>query len=255
MLLIISPAKSLDDNAFIPKGCKPSSPEFLEQTEALVDIMRKHSPDDIRALMGVSQKIADLNYERYQQFHTPFTQGNATPALTTFKGDVYGPIDTEHYTKSQWAYVNKHLRILSGLYGLLRPLDWMQSYRLEMGTRLENPAGKDLYAFWGSRVSEALNRVIHQGQPLVNLASNEYFKAIDPSALSAPIIDIVFKDKNKQGEYKIIGLKAKRARGLMVDYAVKHHIENAAELKEFDSEGYQFSPAESRENSWVFLRG
>ena len=143
MLLIISPAKSLDDNAFIPKGCKPSSPEFLKQSEMLIDIMRKFSPDDIRGLMGVSQKIADLNYERFQHFETPFTADNATPALTTFKGDVYGPIDTKAYTKSQWAYANKHLRILSGLYGLLRPLDLMQPYRLEMGTGLKNESDAD----------------------------------------------------------------------------------------------------------------
>lgn len=255
MLLIISPAKTLDSKPLFPKGCKPSQPEFLGEAKKLVSIMREYSPADIRGLMGVSEKLAGLNYVRFQHFTTPFTSDNATPALTTFKGDVYAPLDVEGYTKSQWAYVNKHLRILSGLYGLLRPLDLMQPYRLEMGTSLKNKSGKDLYAFWGDRISKELNRVIHKGQPLVNLASNEYFKAIDQDALNAPMIDIVFKDKDKQGNYKIIGIKAKRARGLMVDYAVRHHIENAAELKEFDSEGYAFCEKESSDNAWVFLRG
>lgn len=254
MLLIISPSKTLSAQPLFPKSCKPSAPEFLDRSSQLIDVLRKYSPGDIRTLMRVSEKIADLNYERFQQFATPFTPENATPALTTFKGDVYGPIDADSYSKSQWAYANKHLRILSGLYGLLRPLDLMQPYRLEMGTKLTNPAGKDLYAFWGTHISDSLNRTISKGQPLINLASNEYFSAIDQRALNAPIIDIIFKDKNKQGDYKIIGIKAKRARGLMVDYAIQHHIESANELKEFDSEGYAFSKKDSSDNAWVFLR-
>ena len=254
-LLIISPSKTLAKEPFFPKACKPSQPEFLAESEKLVDIMRDYSPDDIRALMSVSEKIADLNYERFQQFDVPFTNDNATPALTTFKGDVYEPIDAENYTKSQWAYVNKHLRMLSGLYGLLRPLDLMQPYRLEMGIGLKNSVGKDLYAFWGSQLSEALNTAIGKDKLLINLASNEYFKAVEKHTFQGDIIDIIFKDKNKAGEYKIIGIKAKRARGLMVDYAVKNHIENAEELKEFDSEGYQFSEKDSSAKAWTFLRG
>lgn len=251
---ILSPSKTLAKQPFFPKACKPSAPEFLAQSERLVAVMRGYSPADISELMKVSDNIAELNYTRFQNFTTPFTPDNATPALTTFKGDVYGPMDVENYTKSQWAYANKHVRILSGLYGLLRPLDLMQAYRLEMGTRLKNPSGKDLYAFWGSQLSESLNKAMGKGQPLINLASNEYFQAIDKTALHAPIIDIVFKDRDRHGHYKIIGIKAKRARGLMANYAITHHIEHAEELKEFDVEGYRFSLKDSNEQGWVFLR-
>ena len=153
--------------------------------------MRGYNPDDIRALMSVSEKIADLNYERFQQWNAPFTNDNATPALTTFKGDVYEPIDAENYTKSQWAYVNKHLRMLSGLYGLLRPLDLMQAYRLEMGIGLKNAAGKDLYAFWGGQISESLNKAVGNHKVLINLASNEYFKAVEKSAFQADILSLI----------------------------------------------------------------
>lgn len=253
MLLILSPSKTLADNPSFPKSCKSSEPEFLAESKKLIKILRDYSPEDIRALMGVSQKLADLNYERFQSFKTPFTQANATPALTTFKGDVYEPMDVENYSKSEWAYANKHLRILSGLYGLLRPLDLIQPYRLEMGTKLENAAGKDLYAFWRDQLSLSLNKALPKGEPLINLASNEYYKAVDQGALKAPVIDMVFKNKDKQGKYKIIGLFAKRARGMMADFAIKNHIENAEELKEFSEGGYRFSKKDSSDSAWVFL--
>ncbi len=253
MLMVISPAKTLDyqgrsyDTFTVPSQ--------LAHSQVLVDQLRDLGPAEIGKLMKISPKLADLNVERYDSFSMPFTPNNAKQALLVFKGDVYKGMDVEHYDAQELAYAQAHLRILSGLYGVLRPLDLMQPYRLEMGTKLKNSRGKDLYAFWGEKIAIALNQALEKSQSgwLVNLASNEYFKAIDQTTLAAKVLNIAFKE-NKGGLYKVIAIHAKRARGLMVNYAVKHQLQDIQALKDFDSEGYRYSQQLSTEAEWVFCR-
>ena len=254
MLMVISPAKTLD---FSPRDCSDFSiPDKLAQSQELVEQLQVLSPEDLGTLMKISPKLSDLNYQRYQDFQLPFSPENAKPALLAFQGDVYKGIDTATYELEDLNFAQKHLRILSGLYGILRPLDLIQPYRLEMGTKFKNQKGKNLYEFWGSQLSEAIDTaLVEQAEPvLVNLASNEYFKAVDRKTLKAKLLNISFKE-NKNGTYKVVAIHAKRARGLMVDYAVRHRIESVEHLKSFDIEGYAFHEKLSSDSEWVFTRG
>lgn len=254
MQLIISPAKNLDEHTDAP-AANASQPALLAEAQMLVETLKNHSPQDIAALMHVSDKIALLNVERFARWHTPFTQSNAKPAVYLFNGDVYEGLSVRTLPESSINYLQKHLAILSGLYGILRPLDLIQAYRLEMGTPLPNPHGKNLYEFWGRKITEHLNGFLAEDdQILINLASQEYFKSVQTQYLNARIITPVFKDY-KNGQYKIISFYAKQARGMMVRYAAEHQIREPEALKNFDTAGYAFSPADSSENEWVFLRG
>ena len=255
MITVISPSKTQD---FSSNGVPHhhTQPHFLDQSRMLVKELRKHSAGDLKSLMEVSDKIAGLNYERYKQFSPPFSPENAKQALFAFKGDVYTGIDLENYTEKELNFAQDHLRILSGLYGLLRPLDLIQPYRLEMKIKLKNPKGKDLYAFWGNSLTEELNKALAPGSAkpvLINLASNEYFKAIQKKGLEAEIITPVFKEF-KNGKYSIIAIYAKKARGMMTDFIIKNKIKNPEKLKTFGEEGYEFSEQHSLNNELVFIR-
>jgi uncharacterized protein len=254
MLVVISPAKRLDFTA--PwKTARQSLPAFLEESQQLIEILRDKSPADLAKLMKLSTDLADLNYQRYNNWCPEFTRKNAKPAALAFRGDVYLGLDADTLSNHDLAWAQKHLRILSGLHGLLRPLDLIQPYRLEMGTALSNPQGKDLYSFWGDKITRALNDAIsEQGQQLLlNLASNEYFNSICTAQLDARIITPTFKDL-KNGRYKFLSFYAKRARGLMARYVIDNRISTLKALREFNVEGYYYSEAQSRGDNWVFLR-
>lgn len=254
MLLVISPAKTLDYES--PAVTEAHTlPQFLEHSNILIERLRELAPQDIAELMSLSDKLAGLNAARYASFSQDFSFANAKQAILAFKGDVYTGLDAESFSADDFSYAQQHLRMLSGLYGLLRPLDLMQPYRLEMGTKLSNVRGKDLYAFWGERISQWLNEALSaQGDDvLLNLASNEYFSAVKRKALNARVIDVQFKDQ-KNGQYKIISFYAKKARGLMARYVIQNRISQPEQLKGFDLEGYYFAPEQSGENSLVFLR-
>tara|TARA_Y100001001_G_scaffold47492_1_gene43125 strand:+ start:181 stop:957 length:777 start_codon:yes stop_codon:yes gene_type:complete len=254
MLMVISPAKTLDYDT-PPVIEQSTQPRFVEHSVELIDVLREKSPQDIAKLMSLSDKLASLNVARYGSWERESTLQNAKQALLAFKGDVYTGLNAEDFSADDFAFAQQHLRMLSGLYGLLRPLDLMQPYRLEMGTKLANARGKDLYAFWGERISQWLNEdLAAQGdQVLLNLASQEYFGAVKPKALNARIIDTVFKDQ-KNGQYKIISFYAKKARGLMARYVIKERLQDPEGLKDFNLDGYRFDPASSSENQLVFLR-
>ncbi|UTA47973.1 peroxide stress protein YaaA [Simiduia sp. 21SJ11W-1] len=254
MLMVISPAKTLDYETPWQYSAT-TEPDFLADSKALIEQLRKLSPQDISSLMSISDKLGTLNFDRFQQWQTPFTQTNARPALLAFKGDVYTGLGAENFAKADFQFAQKHLRILSGLYGLLRPMDLMQAYRLEMGTKFSNDRAKDLYGFWGQKITDALNTQLKKlrSDSLVNLASNEYFKAVKPKSLAVPVITPVFKDC-KNGQYKIISFYAKKARGLMAAYAIKERITAAEKLKAFDCDGYYYVAEQSSATEWVFLR-
>ncbi|MEN2393533.1 peroxide stress protein YaaA [Pseudomonas halotolerans] len=254
MLMVISPAKTLDyDTA--PATERFTQPQYLDHSQALIEQLREFSPAQISALMHVSDKIGGLNAARFGSWTPAFTPANAKQALLAFKGDVYTGLDAQSFAEADFDYAQEHLRMLSGLYGLLRPLDLMQPYRLEMGTKLANARGKDLYAFWGNRISEWLNEALaDQGDDiLLNLASNEYFSAVKRSALKARVIDTEFKDL-KNGQYKIISFYAKKARGLMSRFVIQERINDPAALKQFDAQGYRFNAQQSSPDKLVFLR-
>ena len=254
MLSVISPAKTLDyDSA--PTTRKATQPEFLERAAELVDDARALDPAAIRELMGVSENIASLNHQRFMDWHRPFSLDNAKQAVLAFKGDVYTGLEADTLTAAQLAFAQKHLRILSGLYGLLRPLDLMQPYRLEMGLSFANRGGRNLYEFWGDDLTRSLNRQLKKsGTPiLVNLASNEYFKAVRPGQLEGEVITPVFKDL-KNGKYKVISFFAKKARGQMARYIIEKEINDVAALKKFRVAGYRYSAAESTARELVFTR-
>ncbi|MFS1523668.1 peroxide stress protein YaaA [Microbulbifer sp. 2304DJ12-6] len=254
MLIVISPAKSLDYESDIPT-LKTTQPDFLAESAALVKTLRTLSPQQISSLMKISDKLGTLNYDRFQTWKRPFTDRNARPALLAFKGDVYTGLEAESLGRRDFAYAQKHLRMLSGLYGLLRPLDLMQPYRLEMGTRFENARGKNLYEFWGDRITLALNQQMHslKSRELVNLASNEYFKSVQSGALDAEVITPHFKDL-KNGQYKMISFFAKKARGMMSRWAIDQRVKKAQTLKDFTMAGYRYSPEMSGQRDWVFTR-
>lgn len=254
MLLILSPAKKLD---FDTKSSTytATQPALCDQAKQLAEVMKTKSVTGLQSLMGISPKLAELNVGRYQQLSFPFTEENAKPALYAFKGDVYTKIDKENYTKKEQQYAQKHLRILSGLYGILRPMDLMQPYRLEMGTKLHTHKGEDLYDFWGDTITQNLNQALkEQGDDiLVNLASQEYFKAVQPKKLTGHIIQVDFKE-HRNGSYKIIGLLAKRARGMCTNYIIKNNITTIDGLKSFTEDGYGLNEALSHEKHLVFSR-
>ena len=253
MLMVISPAKTLDYESPLATDTY-TQPAYLDHARELVDQLKTLEPHQISNLMSISDKLGQLNAERFGQWHTPFTPANARQAVLAFKGDVYTGLDADSFSESDFKFAQNHLRILSGLYGLLRPLDLMQPYRLEMGTRFENTRGKDLYAFWGDTITHALNGELAKDDGvLVNLASNEYFKSVRKAKLDARIVTPQFKDW-KNGQYKMISFYAKKARGLMCRYAIQNRITQASDLKGFDLDGYAFSAEQSEGDNWVFLR-
>lgn len=254
MLTLLSPAKTLD---FETPSTSPehSQPQFLEHSAELVDTLKVYSPDELGNLMKLSPALSELNAQRYYDWCLPFSTDNAKSAVLAFKGDVYTGLQADTFNNKQLLFAQQHVRILSGLYGVLRPLDLMQPYRLEMGTRLQNHRGKDLYAFWGDIITDYLNAELkeHKSQVVVNLASSEYFKSVKSKQLIGELITPVFKDE-KNGQFKIISFYAKKARGLMAAYLVKNNIDAADELKCFDTAGYRFSEEESTASDWVFKR-
>jgi len=254
MLIVLSPAKTLDYDT--PATTEVHSlPDFIDDSADLIDTLKVMSPSQVASLMRISDPLAVLNVARFGSWSRKFTSLNAKQAILAFNGDVYEGLDAPTLGSGQLAYAQSHIRILSGLYGVLRPLDLMQPYRLEMGTRLATSRGKDLYAFWGAKVTESLNASmsLRQSQTLVNLASEEYFKVVKPKGLNAKIITPVFEDW-KAGRYKIISFYAKRARGLMARYAAVRGITQAERLQSFDAEGYAFDATASTDVNWVFRR-
>ena len=254
MLMVISPAKTLDYDS-TPITDRFTQPRYLEDSQELIDVLKDKSPQDIAELMSLSDKLASLNVARYGSWKKKATPRNARQALLAFKGDVYTGLHVDDFSADDLDFAQQHLRMLSGLYGVLRPLDLMQPYRLEMGTKLENARGRDLYSFWGEKISESLNKdLAKQGDDiLLNLASQEYFGAVKPRALKARVVDVVFKDR-KNGDYKIISFYAKKARGLMARYVIKQRLTDLAGLRDFDLEGYRFDQASSSNDKLVFLR-
>ncbi|AUN94895.1 peroxide stress protein YaaA [Pseudazoarcus pumilus] len=258
MIFVLSPAKALDYET-PPAVADYTQPDHLDASAELIDVLRRLSPAEVAKLMGLSDKLAALNVARYQEWSRPFSPDNAKQAVLAFNGDVYEGLDAPSLSREDLEWAQRHLRILSGLYGVLRPLDLMQAYRLEMGTKLETPAGKTLYAWWGERITEALNNVIAEREQageapvLVNLASDEYFKSVKPAKLKARIVAPVFQDW-KNGQYKIISFYAKRARGLMARHAIVHRITDVEGLKGFDADGYAFAPEQSSDDRLVFRR-
>ncbi|MFN3881434.1 MAG: peroxide stress protein YaaA [Nitrincola lacisaponensis] len=254
MLILISPAKTLDFDS-TPVTSEHSMPEFTEDAARLIEKLREFAVQDIAELMKLSDKLASLNVARYASWTPEHTSDNARQALLAFRGDVYTGLDADSFSAADFSYAQQHLRILSGLYGVLKPLDLMQPYRLEMGTKLNTPAGNTLYQFWGDSLTERLNQdPAQQHNPLtINLASNEYFGAINPKKLQGTLISPVFKDF-KNGQYKIISFYAKKARGLMSRYLIQNRIETLDDLLKFDLEGYYYSPEHSKPEAPVFLR-
>lgn len=252
MLIVLSPAKSLDLET-PPTTSLHSTPDFLDHSAQLIERMRQFSPAEVGSLMGISDALSSLNVARYASW-TPQLD-DARQAIMAFNGDVYAGFDARSLQPAQLDYAQSQVRILSGLYGLLRPLDLIHPHRLEMGTRLSTARGKDLYAFWGDTITDALNRTAseQQAKVLVNLASEEYFKSVKPRQLSVPVISPVFEDW-KNGKYKIISFYAKRARGMLARYAAVNQIRDPEQLKQFDVDGYAYVPEASNDSSWVFRR-
>lgn len=254
MILVISPAKTLDFSTDSPTQ-HYTQPFFIGEAETLIDQLKKLSPSEVSSLMSISDKLGTLNSNRFIEWTTPFTPSNSKQAILAFKGDVYEGMAANNFTDDDFNWANQHLRILSGLYGLLKPLDLIQAYRLEMGTRFKNQRGKNLYEFWGDLITQHINQELaNQTSPtLINLASNEYFKSIKPALLTADVITPVFKDW-KNDKYKIISFYAKKARGMMSAYIIKNRLETPSDIKRFDTAGYEFSAEQSNEKEWVFLR-
>ena len=250
MLILISPAKTLDYS--VPNFKEFTQPDFQQDVKSLIQVMQKKSAKEIGELMHVSDSLAALNEERFKTFQKDFNPDNSKQALLAFKGDVYTRIDVENYTSADFDFTQNHVRILSGLYGLLKPLDLIQPYRLEMGTRLENKKGKNLYEFWDKKIAKAIN-LSADGQPVVNLASKEYFKAVDLKTLKSPLINIHFKEF-KDDKYQIIGFFAKQARGMMTNFAIKNRLTNPEDLKLFNEERYEYSEKLSTSKDWFFVR-
>ncbi|WP_286235005.1 peroxide stress protein YaaA [Thalassotalea sediminis] len=254
MLFVVSPAKNLDFESPLATEIY-SQPELLADSQILIDRCRKMSPADIASLMGISDKLAGLNAARFGEWHQPFTPKNARQAVLAFNGDVYTGLDAASFTDKDFEFAQDHMRILSGLYGILKPLDLMQAYRLEMGIKLENDRGKNLYHFWGNIITDKLNEAIEQqnNDVLINLASNEYFKSVKKKQLNGTVITPAFKDW-KNGQYKMISFFAKKARGMMARYIIENRIDDIESLKGFNAGGYQFNEELSKGNDWVFTR-
>lgn len=254
MLLLISPAKTLDFETPAPT-IEFTQGDFLKQSRQLISELRTLAPHDISQLMSISDKLGALNFDRFAQWKTPFKPDNAKQALFAFQGDVYTGMQAETFSADDIQFAQQHLRILSGLYGLLRPLDLIQAYRLEMGTSFANSRGKNLYEFWGDSITKALNKQLAEldSRVLINLASHEYFSAVKLKQLKAEIITPIFKDK-KNGQYKIISFFAKKARGMMSAYIIQHKILQPESIKQFDVAGYSFNSQLSNASEWVFTR-
>jgi cytoplasmic iron level regulating protein YaaA (DUF328/UPF0246 family) len=254
MLFLLSPAKSLDYET--PLGEVPhTEPQFIAKSSELIGLLKKKSVDDIAELMDLSEALATLNVDRYRAWSPKFTARNSRQAILAFNGDVYEGLDARSLKPKDLAWAQEHIAILSGLYGVLRPLDWMQAYRLEMGTALANAKGSNLYKFWGSSIAQYLDEQLkgHPQPVIVNLASQEYFKSVDRKALQARVVECVFEERKGPG-YKIISFMAKRARGLMARYAIIHRVKTPAALEAFDLEGYAFAPSVSSPDRLVFRR-
>lgn len=254
MLALISPAKTLDYESILPTE-KHSQARLLEQSQQLIDICRNLSSQNLIDLMKVSQKIADLNVQRFQDWHSEMSLPEARQAIFAFKGDVYTGLDAYALNDVQLQFAQEHLRCLSGLYGLLRPLDLMLPYRLEMGTKLKNPFGQNLYEFWGNQITDLINHDLAEinANYLINLASDEYYKSVNETKIKAKIIKITFLDQ-KHGKYKIISFYAKKARGLMARYIIEKQAKTLDDLRQFDVEGYYFDTINSSESELIFKR-
>jgi len=254
MLILISPAKSLD---FETKSASQNFTEavFLKESKSLITQLRKLSPDEIADFMGISPKLAQLNFERFLSWQLPFDMENAKQAILAFKGDVYTGIDAESLSEKELQTAQENLRILSGLYGVLKPLDLIQAYRLEMGKKLQTSKGNNLYEFWGDKITNEINKTLQEKEDryLINLASNEYFKSVNKKKIKAEIITPIFKDF-KNGQYKIISFFAKKARGMMTRFIIQNQLTDPEHLKAFNSEGYIFNPNLSKNNELVFTR-
>jgi len=253
MLMLISPAKSLDMQASRP-NINMTKARLLDDSQQLINKLQELNPEQIQKIMGISEKLSELNYQRFQDW-VQSDSAPQCPALFAFQGDVYQGLGADTLSIDEIEFAQQHLRILSGLYGLLRPLDLMQAYRLEMGTKFTNERGTNLYAFWDNKISALIkiDMPVDEAPELVNLASNEYFKAVKPKLIASKVITPVFKDF-KNGQYKIISFYAKKARGLMVAYALKNKITQAEQLKGFDSAGYHFAEELSDDKQWIFIR-
>ncbi|MBX9916127.1 MAG: peroxide stress protein YaaA [Nitrosomonas sp.] len=254
MIIVISPAKTLDFET-PPSTQAHTQPDFLDDSAMLIDELRKLEPSQIGAMMSISSKLATLNSNRYFAWNRPFTLRNSKQAILAFKGDVYTGLDADTMTGNELAFAQDQLRILSGLYGVLRPLDLMQPYRLEMGTQFTNPRGNNLYEFWDDKITQALNQDLAKQEDgiLINLASHEYFQSVQPGKLNARIITPVFKDQ-KNAVYKIISFFAKKARGMMSRYIIQNKLTDPEAIKNFDVAGYRFSQEDSGKDEWIFTR-
>ncbi len=256
MLCVLSPAKSLDYESKLATK-KFSQPRMLDRAAELVDVMAKKTPDDLASMMGISQELAELNVERFRDWTAPFDRTNARPAILAFSGDVYMGMDAPHrFGERDFTRAQKTIRILSGLYGVLRPLDLMQPYRLEMGSKVETTRGADLYSYWGDAITDQLNEDIAASpgpDVLINLASNEYFGSVQPKRIEARIVTPKFLDE-KNGDLKIISFFAKRARGSMAAWLVLNRVDTIKGIREFDADGYRFDPERSSSREPVFVR-
>ena len=255
MLCVLSPAKSLDYESPLPTK-KSSQPRLLEHASTLVDVMAEKSPAELKSLMSISDGLAELNAERFQDWSLPFDTDNARPAVLAFAGDVYIGLDAATFSERDFTRAQKTVRILSGLYGVLRPLDLMQPYRLEMGSKVATDAGKDLYAYWGTTITDQLNEDLAASPGpavLINLASNEYFSSVKADQIDGRVITPTFLDE-KNGEHKIISFFAKRARGTMAAWLVKERVDTIKGITDFDGDGYTFDPSRSTPDEPVFIR-
>ncbi|MFH2121907.1 MAG: peroxide stress protein YaaA [Pseudomonadota bacterium] len=256
MIITLSPSKGQDFATPAPApGYIYTLPDQLEESQLLINEVKKLDIKDLCELMAVSENIAGLNVQRFKQWHIPFTTENAKAAFFAFTGDAYSAIEKEKYDQNDLAYAQAHLRILSGLYGTLRPLDLIQPYRLEMKTRLENPRGDNLYQFWGDRITQKLNEILEEQSEkvLINLASHEYFKSVKPKILNGRLLNITFTE-SKEGKSQVIAIFAKRARGMMTDFILRNRLEHAEDIKSFKKGGYSYSVKDSSDNNWFFTR-
>jgi len=253
MLLLISPAKTLDFSE--TPFQQYTQPVFPKESKKLVSILKNMQAEDLKKLMGVSDKIAELNVHRFKSFKTPFTLKNAKQAILAFRGDVYTGLNADEFDEADMDFAQQHLRILSGLYGVLKPFDLMQAYRLEMGTKLQNEKGKNLYNFWDEKITKQLNKDLKEsnGRVIINLASKEYFKSVQSKQLAGDLYTVNFKE-DKNGTYKIVAFFAKKARGMMCNYVIKNKLTDPEHLKGFDYEGYVFNPDLSSEREFIFTR-
>lgn len=253
MLILLSPAKTLDMTP--ATGHPASQPRLLKETKELAGVLKKQSRGDLQDLMHISEKLADLNHDRFQQFKLPLTPANAKPAALAFRGDVYQDLEAGTFSEAEFAFANQQIRILSGLYGVLRPNDLMQAYRLEMGTRLKNKRGKNLYDFWGDRITRILNEdLVENGDDLIlNLASQEYFKSVKTETLNGRLLTAHFKEA-KDGKYRVVAFNAKKARGRMANLITKEGITTAEPLKELVINDYVFQPELSSGDDWIWVR-